>query len=115
MPRITREGPTKIAVDFADMTEVDVTRILDHYLPEKDSPVSIYELHRILVEGVMYEVRNDQAGVDGYNCDSVVGDLPCGNTADFVMEDGTRICFECYRIYLQRFGERTGKKFNEIP
>ena len=114
MPKISRTGPRQLCLDFADLTEIDVPKIIDEYIPQTDDPITINELNRVLVDGIMWKVRNDQAGVDDNMCDTHLGDLPCGNAAEFVMEDGTKICYECYRIYLQRFGERTGKKFTEI-
>jgi hypothetical protein len=114
VPKLTKNNETSITLDFSDLDGVDVAQILKDYLPDDREDVSIYGLHRLLVEGILYEIRNDQADLDGNYCDSQIGDLPCGSVAEMVMEDGTKICFECYRLYIQRYGPNTGKIFKEL-
>ena len=114
MPKLTRMGPTQITVDFSDMSEVDASKVIDEYLQRDQESMSVYELHRVLVEGILFEIRHEQASFDDAYCDTVIGDLPCGNVAEFEMEDGVKICFECYRIYSQRYGSNTGKSLKEI-
>lgn len=113
MPKIKRLNNVELSIDFSDL-DFDVSGIIDQYLTEDSIGCSVYEMQRILVDGIAYEVRAEQATRDENFCDSSIGDLPCGSVAEFVMDDGTKVCFECYRLYLQRFGRNTGKSFKEI-